>query len=55
LGLDKNVAIQLDALRKQRNVVDYSGDLVGEAMVDEALRHAAALIEAVRKWVKADL
>ena len=49
LGLDKNVVIQLDALRKQRNVVDYSGDLVGEAMVAEALRHAASLIEAVRR------
>jgi len=47
LGLDKTVVIQLDALRKQRNVIDYSGDLVGEAMVVEALRHATSLIEVI--------
>lgn len=49
LGLDKRVVIQLDALRKQRNVIVYSGDLVGEAMIIEARRHAAALIEAVTR------
>ena len=49
LGLDKLLVIQLDALRKQRNVIDYSGDLVGEAMVAEALQHAATLIAAARQ------
>lgn len=47
VGLDKAVVIQLDALRKQRNVIDYSGDLVGDAMVADALRHAAELIALV--------
>lgn len=49
LGLDKRVVIQLDALRRQRNVIVYNGDLVGEAMIIEARRHAAALIEAVTR------
>lgn len=48
VGLDVPVIIQLDALRKQRNVIDYSGDLVGDAMVQEAVRHAAQLLEVVR-------
>jgi len=49
MGLDMAIVIQLDALRKQRNVIDYSGDLVGDAMVAEALWHAAALVELIRK------
>lgn len=30
IGLDNDVMIVLDALRKQRNVADYSGDLVSD-------------------------
>ena len=48
LGLDKAAVIQLDALRKQRNVIDYSGDLVSDSMADDAVRHATALVAEVR-------
>lgn len=48
VGLDKNTTIQLDALRKQRNVIDYSGDLVSDTMANEAIQHATALIARVQ-------
>lgn len=51
IGLDKGVVVQLDALRKQRNVIDYSGDLVSESMVSEAIDQADKLLEKVRKYL----
>lgn len=48
IGLDKWVVVQLDALRKQRNVIDYSGDLVSESMAKEAITQAVDLLEKVR-------
>lgn len=44
VGLDASVMVQLDALRKQRNGIDYSGDIVRDSMADEAIRHADELI-----------
>ena len=38
IGLDRTTMVVLDGLRKQRNVIDYSGDLVSASMVDEAVR-----------------
>jgi len=38
--LDKETVIVLDALRKQRNVADYSGDLVPESAVVECISNA---------------
>lgn len=48
VGLDKDTTIQLDALRKQRNVIDYSGDIVSNTMANEAVQHATALIARVQ-------
>jgi hypothetical protein len=39
LGLDKETVIILDALRKQRNVADYSGDIVPESAARDCLMH----------------
>jgi hypothetical protein len=42
----------LDALRKQRHVTEYSGDLVPESAVLECVTQAQALRTAVRTWLK---
>lgn len=49
VGLDKDTTIQLDALRKQRNVIDYSGDIVSDTMANAAIEHAVSLTERVRR------
>jgi hypothetical protein len=44
----------LDALRKQRNRADYSGDLVPEATAAECLSSATALGVKMREWLGAN-
>lgn len=53
IGLDMQTMILLDTLRKQRNVIDYSGDLVGEGMAAEALTQAERLIQHIEHWLRA--
>ena len=43
-GIDSSTLITLDQLRKQRNVIDYSGDIVSDVMLAEAIKQAAALL-----------
>ncbi len=50
--LDKDTVIILDALRKQRNVADYSGDLVPESAVEECIVNAERLLIRVNQWLK---
>lgn len=45
------IARLLDALRKQRHVIDYSGDLVSETMALEATAHAGQLLQKVVSWL----
>lgn len=52
IGLDKQTVIVLDALRKQRNVADYSGDIVPDSAVDECVKYAENLLQAVGVWLK---
>lgn len=52
VGLDRGITIQLDALRKQRNVIDYSGDIVSDTMANEAVQHATALLARVQGVAK---
>lgn len=52
IGLDKQTIIVLDALRKQRNVADYSGDVVPTSAVDECVKHAENLLHEVNHWLK---
>lgn len=52
IGLDKQIVIVLDALRKQRNVADYSGDIVPNSAVDECVKHAENLLHDVNAWLK---
>ena len=50
-GVDRETLIVLDALRRQRNIVDYSGDLIPQSAVSECVAQAEYLIEQVRKWI----
>jgi len=52
IGLDKQTVIVLDALRKQRNVADYSGDIIPASAVDECVSYAENLLHDVNHWLK---
>lgn len=52
LGLDKQTVIVLDALRKQRNIADYSGDFVPKSAVVECLLRAEDLLLLINIWLK---
>ena len=53
VGLAPAKVIVLDALRKQRNLSDYSGDLVPDAAAAECLASASELLKHVRAWLAA--
>jgi len=52
INLDKETVIVLDALRKQRNVADYSGHIVPSSAVDECVKYAEDLLHDVNHWLK---
>lgn len=52
IGADKQMVIVLDALRKQRNLADYSGDIVPASAVDECVLCAENLFRDVIRWLK---
>jgi len=51
ISLDKETVIVLDALRKQRNVADYSGHIVPASAVDECVKCAENLLHDVNHWL----
>jgi HEPN domain-containing protein len=51
-GVDKDVWVVLDALRRKRNLSDYSGDPVDEGLRTECVEQAEALLKHLRKWLK---
>lgn len=52
VGIDIDQIIILDSLRKQRNVADYSGDLVTDSAMEECLSQAESLYETVSAWLE---
>lgn len=52
INLDKSTVLLLDQMRKQRNVIDYSGDLVSESLATEAVKQAVTLLGLTRAWLK---
>lgn len=52
VGVDKQTVIMLDALRKQRNLADYSGDTVPASAVGECVLCAENLFRDVFRWLK---
>jgi len=51
IDLDRETMVVLDALRKQRNVADYSGDIVTEATMNECIAQAEQLLAVVKDWL----
>lgn len=54
LGVEARVMVRLDHLRKQRNVTEYSGDLIPESAVAECLAQAESLHAAALAWLQAN-
>jgi hypothetical protein len=52
LGVGARMVARLDYLRKQRNVTEYSGDLVTDAEVAECVKQAEALYAFALSWLK---
>lgn len=48
LGVDSATVIVLDALRKQRNLSDYTGDGVNDALLAECIAQAESLLRQAR-------
>lgn len=55
IGLDSSEIIILDALRKQRNIADYSGDLVSESLTKDCITSAERLYKLVEKRLNNNL
>ena len=51
IGIEADRVIVLDALRKQRNIADYSGDLVADAAVTECISQAKGLLILTQQWL----
>lgn len=52
IGLETSTMVLLDQMRKQRNVIDYSGDLVSESLAAEVIKQAEALLGQVGAWIR---
>ena len=53
VGVENEVWVVLDTLRKKRNQSDYSGDLIEPAALQSCLQQAKSLQARVQKWLKA--
>lgn len=52
LGVARETWLVLDALRKKRNINDYSGELIEEGSVQECVAQATALLAYTLEWLK---
>ncbi len=52
LKVDQNTIIVLDAMRKQCNVADYSGDLIPESTMKECIVQAEKLLKKFKEECK---
>jgi len=51
VGLDKDPMLLLNTFRVKRNAIDYTGDDVDEASVDECIEAADSLLRHVVQWL----
>lgn len=52
LGVSTDTVIALDALRKQRHLVEYTGDVIPESTVAECIGEAEALLASALAWLR---
>lgn len=50
-GIDAQTVIRLDKLRKQRNLTEYTGDIIPESAVSECLLQAESLYSVACNWL----
>ncbi|HEV2442037.1 MAG TPA: hypothetical protein VGT07_05915 [Steroidobacteraceae bacterium] len=53
-GIDAQTVVRLDKLRKQRNLTEYSGDIIPESAVSECLSQVESLYIVARDWLNAN-
>lgn len=53
-GQSQDTVTTLDALHRQRNAVDYSGDLVTDSAVHECIAEAQKLLAAVSESIASE-
>jgi len=51
IGIDSETVIMLDAMRKQRNIADYFGDIIPESAVKECINQAEKLLKNFKNWL----
>jgi len=51
IGTQIETVIILDSMRKQRNIADYSGDIVPESAVKECISQAEDLLKNFKAWL----
>jgi hypothetical protein len=52
LGVDSPTLVRLDKLRKQRNLTEYTGDIIPESAVAECLSQAESLHIVTLNWLR---
>ena len=52
LGVANDTWLVLDALRKKRNLNDYSGDLIDPESLRECIERATELVAHVQRWLE---
>ena len=52
IASDKKKVMMLDAMRKQRNAADYTGDPISTATLVECVEHAETLLAEVSEWLR---
>jgi hypothetical protein len=52
LEVDSQTVIRLDKLRKQRNLTEYTGDIIPESLVAECISQAESLQAVTLDWLK---
>lgn len=52
IDIERSTVITLDALRKQRNIADYSGGVIPGSAVDACISHAEDLFRNISAWLK---
>ena len=52
MGVAKEVVIVLDGLRRQRNINDYAGDPISDAVLASCIEEAARLLAHTEGWLR---
>lgn len=51
MNIKRDKLVVLDTMRKQRNVADYSGDVIPESTARECIEQAESLMQMLNAWI----